>query len=315
MRFAIIDLGTNTFNLLIAESDGDNSFAKLFNTKVAVKLGEGGINAGYIADVPFQRGINALKQYQQYLLDYDVEQTFAFATSAIRSASNGSEFVAHAKKIAGITITVIDGHEEAELIYHGNKMAVRMTKQTSLIMDIGGGSNEFILANDDTIFWKNSYLLGAARLLDKFKPSDPITEKEIDAFNNYLREQLKSLFEAIKNYPPLELIGSSGAFDSVVDIIAGEFGTSVVDDIQTEYAIDIEHYKRVSKKIIASTIQERQHTTGLIEMRIDMIVISFLLIDFMINEFNISNIRVSAYSLKEGVIYKKLGLKRKSNSK
>ena len=314
MRFAIIDLGTNTFNLLIAESDGDNSFTKLFNTKVAVKLGEGGINAGYIADVPFQRGINALKQYQQYLLDYDVEQTFAFATSAIRSASNGSEFVAHAKKIAGITITVIDGHEEAELIYHGNKMAVRMTGQTSLIMDIGGGSNEFILANHDTVFWKNSYLLGAARLLDKFKPSDPITEKEINAFNNYLREQLKSLFEATKNYPPIELIGSSGAFDSVVDIIAGEFGTSVVDDIQTEYAIDIEHYKRVSKKIIASTIQERQHTTGLIEMRIDMIVISFLLIDFMINEFNISNIRVSAYSLKEGVICKKLGLKCKSNS-
>jgi exopolyphosphatase/guanosine-5'-triphosphate,3'-diphosphate pyrophosphatase len=200
MRFAIIDLGTNTFNLLIAESDANKSFTKLFNTKVAVKLGEGGINEGYIADVPFQRGINALKQYQQYILDYDVEQTFAFATSAIRSASNGTEFVAQAKKVAGITITVIDGHEEAELIYHGNKMAVNMAEHTSLIMDIGGGSNEFILANHETIFWKNSYLLGAARLLDKFKPSDPITEKEIDDFNNYLREQLASLFEATKDF-------------------------------------------------------------------------------------------------------------------
>ena len=99
MRFAVIDLGTNTFNLLIAESDIDNSFIKIFDTKVAVKLGEGAINAGYIADVPFQRGINALKQFQQYLLDYDVEQTYVFATSAIRTASNGAEFIAHAKKV------------------------------------------------------------------------------------------------------------------------------------------------------------------------------------------------------------------------
>jgi exopolyphosphatase/guanosine-5'-triphosphate,3'-diphosphate pyrophosphatase len=110
----------------------------------------------------------------------------------------------------------------------------------------------------------------------------------------------------------LRLLKTSGAFDSVIDIIAGEFGTTVVNDVQTEYVIDLEHYKRVSKKIINSTIQERQHTTGLIEMRIDMIVISFLLIDFMINEFNISNMRVSAYSLKEGVICKKLGLKCKN---
>lgn len=99
MVFAIIDLGTNTFNLLIAKRLPNNTFQKIFNTKIAVKLGQGTINSGYIADVPFQRGINALKQYQQYLLDYNVEHTFAFATSAIRSASNGIEFVTQAKKL------------------------------------------------------------------------------------------------------------------------------------------------------------------------------------------------------------------------
>ena len=309
MRFAVIDLGTNTFNLLIAESDIDNSFIKIFDTKVAVKLGEGAINAGYIADVPFQRGINALKQFQQYLLDYDVEQTYVFATSAIRTASNGAEFIAQAKKVAGMTISIIDGNEEADLIYFGTKMAVALSAKTSLIMDIGGGSNEFILANNNTLFWKQSYLLGAARLLDKFKPSNPITENEITRFNLYVRAELATLFNAVKEFPPTELIGSSGAFDSVIDIIAGEFGTVETNDTQTEYTIDIEHYKKVSKKIIASTIQERQHIKGLIEMRMDMIVISFLLIDFMINEFNISSIRVSSFSLKEGVISKKLGLR------
>jgi exopolyphosphatase/guanosine-5'-triphosphate,3'-diphosphate pyrophosphatase len=309
MIFAIIDLGTNTFNLLIAERLPNCKFKKIFNTKVAVKLGEGAINAGYIADAPFQRGINALKQYQQYLLDHNVEHTYAFATSAIRSASNGGEFVIQAKKVAGISITVIDGNEEADLIYHGNKMAVNMTDSISLIMDIGGGSTEFVLANHTTIFWKQSFLLGAARLLEKFKLSDPITTQEINKFNNYLKQELLPLLNAIQSFIPTELIGSSGAFDSVIDVIAGEFNTgNELNDFKTEYAVDLNHYSIISKKLKESTIKERYHIKGLIDMRVDMIVISILLIDFILKEVNLSTMRVSTFSLKEGVISQKLGL-------
>ena len=309
MIFAIIDLGTNTFNLLIGERLPDCTFKKIFNTKVAVKLGEGAINAGYIAEVPFQRGINALKQYQQYLLDYNVKHTYAFATSAIRSASNGNEFVDQAKKNAGISITVIDGDEEADLIYHGNRMAVNMTDSVSLIMDIGGGSTEFVLANHNTIFWKQSFLLGAARLLEKFKLTDPVTNQEIKTFNDYLKQELAPLLEAIKSFKPNELIGSSGAFDSVVDVIAGEFNTEEeLNDIKTEYSVNLNHYSFISKKLKRSTLKERYGIKGLIDMRVDMIVISILLIDFILEEVNLSKMRVSTFSLKEGVISQKLGL-------
>jgi len=308
MVFAVIDLGTNTFNLLIAERLPNCTFRKIFNTKIAVKLGQGTINSGYIADVPFQRGINALKQYQQYLLDHNVEHTYAFATSAIRSASNGHEFVVQAKKVAGITITVIDGNEEADLIYHGNRMAVNMTNDISLIMDIGGGSTEFILANHDTVFWKQSYLLGAARLLEKFNLSDPITNQETVLFNSYLKQELDSLFKAVELHQPIELIGSSGAFDSVVDIIAGKFDTPEINDIQTEYHINLNQYDQISDMIKKSTLKERYHINGLIDMRVDMIVISFLLIDFILNELKLKQMRVSTFSLKEGVISTKLGL-------
>lgn len=308
MVFAIIDLGTNTFNLLIAERLPNNTFKKIFNTKIAVKLGEGTINKGYIADAPFQRGINALKQYQQYLLDYNVEHTYAFATSAIRSASNGVEFVTQAKKVAGMSITVIDGNEEADLIYHGNRMAVNMDHSISLIMDIGGGSTEFILANHDTIFWKQSFLLGAARLLEKFKFSDPVTQSEINEFNNYLKQELSPLIDAIKTFIPSELIGSSGAFDSVVDMIDAKFNLEELRDDKTEYAINLNHYSIVSKRIKESTIIERYQIKGLVDMRVDMIVISILLIDFILYELNLTTMRVSTFSLKEGVISQKLGL-------
>lgn len=308
MIFAIIDLGTNTFNLLVAERFSNATFKKIFNTKIAVKLGEGAINCGYIADVPFQRGINALKQFQQYLLDHNVKHVYAFATSAIRSASNGCEFVEQAKKVAGISITIIDGNEEADLIYHGNKMAVNLNQSVSLIMDIGGGSTEFILANHNTIFWKQSFLLGAARLFERFKLSDPVTPDEMIQFFAYLKHELAPLLEAAKLFKPTELIGSSGAFDSVVDMIAGEFNTDELNDDATEYPINLDHYHFISDKLKRSTIKERYHIKGLIDMRVDMIVISALLIDFILKELHLKTIRVSTFSLKEGVINQKLGL-------
>ncbi len=308
MRFAVIDLGTNTFNLLIAERSSDARFTKLFNTKIPVKLGDISINAGYISEAAFQRGIKALQDYGQYLKDYNVEQTLAFATSAIRSASNGQNFVDQAQELTGISISVIDGNEEADFIYYGNRMAVNMSKDISLIMDIGGGSTEFILANNETVFWKESYLLGAARLLDRIKPSDPITQAEIDTFNAHLKQELSSLFEAATKYVPTELIGSSGAFDSVVDIIAGKFSTQVLVDEITEYNIDLAKYADISAMVKASTIEERNHMKGLINMRVDMMVISILLIDFVLRELNLQAMRVSTFSLKEGVISKKLGL-------
>lgn len=308
MIFAIIDLGTNTFNLLIAERLPNSTFRKIFNTRIAVKLGEGTINSGYISHAPFQRGIDALMQFQTYLLEFGVEHTYAFATSAIRSASNGVEFVALAKKETGIIITTIDGNEEADLIYHGNRMAVKMNESISLIMDIGGGSTEFILANHSTIFWKQSFLLGAARLMDRFKLSDPITPEEAVLFNNYLRQELTPLFEAVKSFKSVELIGSSGAFDSVIDVIAGEFNTGELTENQTEYTVNLEHYFFISEKIKRTTLKDRYHIKGLIDMRVDMIVISVLLIDFILNELELNTMRVSTFSLKEGVISKKLGL-------
>jgi exopolyphosphatase/guanosine-5'-triphosphate,3'-diphosphate pyrophosphatase len=116
------------------------------------------------------------------------------------------------------------------------------------------------------------------------------------------------LFDAIKNYQPIELIGSSGAFDSVVDVIDGKFNTGALSDFKTEYKVDLTHYKFISEMIKCSTLKERFHIAGLIDMRVDMIVISILLIDFILKELKLSSMRVSTFSLKEGVISKKLGL-------
>jgi len=303
MKIAVIDLGTNTFNLLIAEKDNNGGYKKLSSNRIPVKLGEGTINKGFIADIPFKRGIQALKEYSKIIKEENIEKVVALATSAIRTAKNGLDFVSEAKSAAGIDVEIIDGNREAELIYLGNRKAVKMTDDLSLIMDIGGGSTEFIIANKDHILWKQSFLLGAARLLELIGPSDPITHNEIKKLNDYLNEQLIPLEEACKQYPPVEVIGSSGAFDSIVDMMAGEFKTQDLWDKKTEYTIDLDNYFPLSEKIISSTLSQRHNTKGLIEMRVDMIVISCLFVNFILNKFHLRQLRVSTYSLKEGVIF------------
>lgn len=300
---AIIDLGTNTFNLLIAEVKPDRSYRNLFHTKISVKLGEGGIDKNFITPAAFQRGIAAIKEYQPLIEKYKVKKIVAIATSAIRGASNGAEFVDKIKSETNIDVQVISGEREAELIYYGVRKAVKMTDETSLIMDIGGGSTEFIIANEKHIFWKHSFLLGAARLLERFSPSNPITNNEIEALQNYLKKELKPLFDAVNKFPITELIGSSGSFDSLADMIAARYYTGTISDTGTEYTFDLKDIVAIHEVIVKSTTAERMKMKGLIKMRVDMIVVSSILLDFIIQSLAIQKLRLSTFSLKEGVLY------------
>jgi exopolyphosphatase/guanosine-5'-triphosphate,3'-diphosphate pyrophosphatase len=303
-RVAIIDLGTNTFNLLIVQFNPDKSYDIICQTKISVKLGEGGITKGFIAPEAFQRGIDALKMHRLTIQLHNAEKkVIAFATSAIREASNGQEFIAKVKEATRIDVEMISGDREAELIYYGVRDAVNMSDQTSLIIDIGGGSTEFIIGNKDQIYWKKSFLLGAARLLELFKPSDPIKEAEIKAVTSYLKTELKTLFEAIKKFPVVELIGSSGSFDSMAEMIAYKFYSPQILKDKTEYTFALPDCAAIYTELMRSTKKDRMEMKGLISMRVDMIVISSILVHFILVACDIHKMRLSTYSLKEGVLY------------
>lgn len=297
MKTAIIDLGTNTFNLLIVEGN-----TTLFKTKIAVKLGEGGIAKGFIAEAPYKRGLNALQTHLKTIKDYQVERTLAFATSAIRSASNGQEFVQEAKTRLGLAIEVIDGDKEAELIYLGVQQALDLGKDNNLIMDIGGGSTEFIICNKQEVFWKQSFQLGAARLLEKFEPQDPITSANIKAVEDYLEKTLTPLWQAMKEYPCHILVGSSGSFDTLADVIAHQFYDSSILKGKTTYHFKLTDYYWLHDYFLKSNLEERLNTPGMIPMRADMIVISSIFTNYLLKRQNIASMKLSTYALKEGVL-------------
>lgn len=300
---AIIDLGTNTFNLLIVKIDSDKSYKTLFQSKVSVKLGEGGIIKAVIVDAAFKRGIDALKEHLISITKYEAHTVLAYATSAIREASNGIDFITQAKLETGIDVKIVSGDKEAELIYYGVRKAVKMSDKQSLIIDIGGGSTEFNIANKDCILWKQSFLLGAARLLEMFAPSDPITNEEIKAISDFLAQELQPLFKALKDFPVIELIGSSGSFDSLAEMIVNKFySPQVLQDI-TEYTYNLPDCAAMYGILIKSTKKERTEMKGLVSMRVDMMVVSSILVHFILIRCDIHKMRLSTYSLKEGMLF------------
>ena len=297
MKTAIIDLGTNTFNLLIVEGN-----TTLFKTKIAVKLGQGGITKGYIAEAPFQRGFEALKKHLQTIEKYQADRTLAFATSAIRSTRNGVDFVVKVKTELGLHIEVIDGNKEAELIYLGVQQALDLGDSNKLIMDIGGGSTEFVICNKKEIFWKQSFQLGAARLLESFEPQDPVTSTEVKSIEVYLENMLKPLWEALKKFPCDTLVGSSGSFDTLSEVIAHKFYDISILKEKTTYDFKLSDYFWFHDYFLKSNLEKRLKTPGMIRMRADMIVISSIFINYLLKRQKILSMKLSTYALKEGIL-------------
>lgn len=301
-RIAILDLGTNTFHLLVADVK-EGSFEIVYKEKIAVKIGKGGINYNNITPEAMQRALDAIHAFAGIIHNLHAKKTTASATSAIRNASNGAELLKKIKQQSGIIINTISGDEEAELIYYGVCAAVPVGNDPVLIMDIGGGSVEFIIGNEDEIYWKKSFEIGAQRLVDNFHKNDPITAEELKALNLYLAEHLEELIDQIKIYNPKTLLGSSGTFDTLSDIYCEKEGIEK-NDLQTEVPFDLDAFYEIYNEIISKNKLQRLAIRGMIEMRVDMIVVAVALIKFILKTHNFEAIRVSTYALKEGMLFK-----------
>jgi exopolyphosphatase/guanosine-5'-triphosphate,3'-diphosphate pyrophosphatase len=306
-RVAILDLGTNTFNLLIAEKGNSPSLKVLVNKKYPVKLGEGKINKGEIANSAIKRGQSAINAYYLIIKDLNVDFIQAFGTSAPRTSKNGYILLDEIREKTGIEVEIISGDREAELIYKGVRQTLSFNSEKFLILDIGGGSNELIIADMNKIFWKKSYPLGIARLLEKFKPGDPITDFDIRSINEYLAESLDELFYQLRQHEINILIGASGSFETFVTM------TQELDINETECVLEhnsnkitLSELNQLNEKLIRSTIEERKKMKGLELMRVEMIVLASLFVNFMLENHKFYMIVQSNFALKEGAAYEQL---------
>lgn len=298
-KLAVIDLGTNTFHLLIAETNG-TKWHILHREKVAVKLGKAGINQDVIREDAIARAIAALHDFKLTLNREGVTKIYAFGTSALRNAVNADAVIQKIKSLTEIDVTVISGDEEAELIYNGVRSALNLGDETSLIIDIGAGSVEFILANQTKTLWKRSLEVGGQRILERFQLHDPITREEILQLDQFFDSSLAEVHEAARLYPPVTLVGSSGTFDTLSDLYCAE--KKLKHESDSETPLTVEYFYSVYERIITMNRAKRLAMDGMIELRVDLIVVGSCLVRYILEKYKLRQIRVSGYSLKEGAL-------------
>lgn len=304
MKAAVIDLGTNTFNVLIGEIH-QGTLRYLHSSRVPVRLGLGGLEQGYIAYHAFQRGLKAMQQHAATVQEFGVEKVVAYATSAVRSSLNGCDFVKVVFEETGIEIEVIDGNREAELIFKGIRQAYT-EKNKFLAMDIGGGSTEFIVGNGDEILWKQSTDLGVSRLMGLFTPDDPFSEQDIQSMERHFENELQGLEQALSHNSCSVLVGSSGSFETFATMIANEEGVDFSEERNCLFEFTPHQFLRQHQWLIQSDSDERGRNSSIKPVRKDMIVAGSLLTRFVMNLCCPARLVMSGYALKEGALHELL---------
>lgn len=303
-RLAIIDLGSNTFHLLICEVPPDRTRNILYKERIYVKLASKGL--GMIDLDSEQRAIEAMQRFGQHIRNYEVTFVRCIGTSALREAVNGMAVAEQLTAASGLPIEIIDGDREAGYIFRGITSALPALDRPALIMDIGGGSVEFILYVGTTILFKGSYKIGVAVLYKHFHHTDPIATDSIAQLEAFVSQELKALFTAVKSYPEYYLVGASGSFEVLHDVLP-----RIID--RPEWAeLDMTGISAYLDEIIQMDIHSRRSIPEIPIERIDYIVVAYILIRLILKEMRPSKLFFCDYALKEGVLAEMVGERGKS---
>ncbi|NJL14946.1 MAG: exopolyphosphatase [Microscillaceae bacterium] len=311
-RVAVIDIGTNTLKMLVAQVENGH-FEMLHKAQINIRLGADGLSQGLINMAAQDRLEKALSRCRQIWQEAGVpkNQVFAFATSAFRNAKNGPRIAQMLKSQFGFSLAILSGEEEVSYMCCGVAAAVGLGSQNALLMDIGGGSVEWAIANERKVLWKKSFEVGGQRLMEQYIRQDPMQDLDIQRLDIYLETQLIRLSEAVFRYSPKLLIGAAGTFDTLAALdFAQENGADALPRLIDEafelktphYEMDYHTFEGLFQKIVRSKQSERLAMPGMPPFRADMIVPASCLVRFVMEQYELETLQVSAYGLKEGYL-------------
>jgi exopolyphosphatase/guanosine-5'-triphosphate,3'-diphosphate pyrophosphatase len=294
MRKAVIDLGTNTFNLLIADVS-NGVFTFVHSEKDGVSLGMGGINDAHISEDAFERGICALKDFKRKCEYFKVQEIRAIGTSALRDASNADLFIEMVYHETGVQVEIVSGLREAELIYLGVKWTYDFC-EPGVIMDIGGGSTEFIFADSNGFHDLISLNIGVSRIFQLVEFDDPLSESDVKYIEEWLEERADGFFD---NKQSDILIGASGSFETFYELIHCKVFPEKTNCVE----VPINELSESLDKIIFSTQAERDKNPWIIPIRKKMAPIAAIKTRWIIKQLGVKRILISPCSLKEGALF------------
>jgi exopolyphosphatase/guanosine-5'-triphosphate,3'-diphosphate pyrophosphatase len=303
MRIASIDIGTNTFRILVCELK-DNDLEKVHIGRVITRLGGGfSKEKRLISPDAMERAISALKNFTDILRQYRVEKVRAVATSVVREALNGHDFLERVKRETGISAELISGEEEAKLTVQGVLRSIPKVSEYNLIFDVGGGSTEYVYVKDGQVLGLASTNLGVVHLAEFFLRQDIPSKSELNLLSKHIEDTLLSQLSWAFEYSEsgLSLIGTAGTPTTLAAIDMRM--ESYDPDLVNGYVLKRDAVLRIFGSLIKIPKGKRHEVAGLEKGREDVIIPGALIVLKTMEIFSKDRIMVSDGGLLQGVAF------------
>jgi len=302
MRIAAVDVGSNSIHMVVAQVEADGRFRVLDRAKDMVRLGRKTLSKGRLSAEAINAGVRTLSAFRTLAERQGVSRITAVATSAVREASNGGDFIARVEDDVGLRVKVIPGREEARLIFLGVRHAIDLSGKPTLLVDIGGGSVEFILVEQGEPLALESHKIGVARLSERFFSHDPPAAAEIAALETHLTDLLDPMLGEFRKHRVRRVVGTSGTMLNLIGIAGHLQGGDPPELHLNNFAVDAEAIGKLRRQLCRATRVERLKLKGLDAKRADLIVAGAVLTDLVLQRLGAKQLVACTWALREGVL-------------
>jgi exopolyphosphatase/guanosine-5'-triphosphate,3'-diphosphate pyrophosphatase len=301
MRVAAIDLGTNSFHMLVAEVGPDGHLEPLVQEKEMLRLGDVVSRHGSIPETAADQVVATVRRFRLLAEAAGAVEVLACATSAIRRAANGAEIVDRIREETGVPVRVIAGAEEARLIFGAIRASVVLDPSPAVCFDLGGGSLEVMVGDAGNLMLATSAPLGVARLTAELVHSDPISKSDRKALQARIVEELAPVAERVAEYSPKLGVGSSGTFENLAQMVAARRKEDAPTNLN-QLTIYRDEFLALHKDVLASSASERLRLDGLDARRVDLIVAGSTVLATVMEMFDLDELTISEWALREGIV-------------
>ena len=306
MRIAALDLGSNSFHLIVVEAHADGHFETLLREKDVLRLAENVATTHRIPPEKVEAAIESVSRMRAHGEAMDVDEWVVYATSALREADNGAEVVEQIERETGVGINVITGLDEARLIFAAVRAAVLIDKPPAVCIDQGGGSLEVSVGDASGMLWATSLKLGAARLAAEFVTSDPPDPDDLARMRARATELLAPAAAATQRFRPGMLVGTSGTLTSLARLAAPTIAGATPNALH-QLTVSAKDLARVHKDMQTMTVAERRGVDGLDARRADIMPAGSVVLQVAMELFGFDELTVSEWSMREGMILDAIG--------
>jgi exopolyphosphatase/guanosine-5'-triphosphate,3'-diphosphate pyrophosphatase len=301
VRLAAVDVGSNSIHMIVAQINADGTMTTLWRVKEMVGLGRLSFPSHRLSREAMGQAMGALTRIMQAARQRRVEKILAVATSAVREADNGGDFIERVRRRLGLDVRVVSAREEARLIYLAVRHAAPLGDEHELIVDVGGGSVELIVGNARETKLLESRKLGAARMTAQFVKSDPISDDERAALLAHYAQSLGPICEQVAGLDPAGVIGTSGTLENLAAMCCPDLANPSGAP-EMPLVIERARFQELVADLVKSRAKDRAKMPGLDEPRQGQVLAGALLVNELFDRLKFRKIRICKSALREGVL-------------